>query len=356
MNVHLFRVKKVWHYRFQVAGARVQRSTGETVKHRAETIAEKAFRRAKLWAHGEEPVPTLREVVVTWLAAHVPIASSAHIKSIETFGRLHLYELGDVPLDELTTEQVEDARLAHLKDHAPASANHWLRALKVVCNWAVRRKIIPELPWQVTPLKVQKRPRTILPVPLAVKWLEDVDRISRNRPGIALAVRLMFGMGLRESETITARWEWLDWERRTYTPGITKGREADPVPMPAWLLDYLRPLRQPAGLIVLNRAGKPFGRGFTRAPMLEANKVCGIEGLTAHRLRGSFATLMSEQGVPVQTVQKVLRHKDSRTTMGYLESNLDLVVQAQARLGTSTGLSASAKPEQSGEKVANDAL
>lgn len=338
MNVHLFRVKKVWHYRFQINGTRVQRSTGETVKHKAEAIAQKALARAKLWTRGEEPIPTVRETVVAWLAAHDPIVSKAHIKSIETFGRLHLYELADVQIDELTTQQVEDARLEHLKTHARASANHWLKCLKVACNWAVRRRVIPALPWQVTALKTQKRPRTTLPVPSAAAWLAAVDARTSRRPGIAIAVRLMFGIGLRESETITARWEWLDWERGTYTPGVTKGKEADPVPVPSWLLDYLRPRMHPTGLMVLNRAGKPFSRGFTRLTMRSANVACGTEGLTPHRLRGTFATLLSEKGVPVQSIQRVMRHKDSRTTMLYLESNLGLVVRAQDALGTETGL------------------
>lgn len=32
----------------------------------------------------------------------------------------------------------------------------------------------------------------------------------------------MLGVGLREIETITARWEWLDWDRRVYVPGENK--------------------------------------------------------------------------------------------------------------------------------------
>jgi integrase len=145
----------------------------------------------------------------------------------------------------------------------------------------------------------------------------------------------------------------VDWERGTYTPGVTKGKEADPVPVPDWLFDYLRPVGLANGLIVLNTRGRPFSRGFTRIPMLAANNACGITGLTAHRLRGSFATLMSEQGVPVQTIQRVMRHKDTRTTMFYLETNLDLVVDAQARVAEKTGLIFNQMPKHSGEKMAN---
>ncbi|MDP9651125.1 tyrosine-type recombinase/integrase [Paraburkholderia caledonica] len=256
-------------------------------------------------------------------------------------------------LDELTTERVEAARLAHIECHAPASVNLWLKVLRLLCNWAVRRKVIPALPFQVKLLKLQKRPRTILPVALAQQWLHEIDRIAGERRGVAVAVRLMLGIGLREAEAITARWEWLDWDRRIYTPGVTKGREADPIPVPAWLIEYLQPMRRAAGLIVAKANGCAFAHGFTRRTMLRANEVCGVGHITAHRLRGTFATLLSEAGLPVQTIQRVMRHKSPLTTMAYLEVNLPQVIGAQRRVAARIGFASDTGPKHSGEEVAN---
>jgi integrase len=147
----------------------------------------------------------------------------------------------------------------------------------------------------------------------------------------------MLGMGLRESEASSARWEWLDMVRQSYTPGQTKGREADPVPVPGWLQDYLRPLRRSTGLIVSHEDGTAFARGFTRSAIREANASVGISNITPHRLRGTFATLLSENGAPIQVVQRVLRHKDVRTTMGYLESDMSSAARAQARIADLCG-------------------
>lgn len=338
MGHKLFRVGQVWHYRFQINGVRVQRSTRETTKYRAEEIASRAYEHAKLWARGKDPIPTLRELFVQWLAAHEPIVSAAHLKAVGTVGRLHLYDLGDVSIAALTTAMVESARLKHLETHSRASANHWLKAIQLVNHWAVRRKVIPHLSWTVKELKLQKRPRAILPMKATATWLTALDESAGRHAGVKTAVRLMLGVGLRESETRTARWEWLDWERQTYTPGITKGREADPVPVPAWLIEYLRPFRRSEGLMVLNSQGRPCGAGFTRRGIEAANAACGTLGLTPHRLRGTFATQLSEQGVPVQTIKRVMRHKDVRTTMFYLEANLGSVVDAQNRIGHRMGL------------------
>lgn len=339
MTARLFRVGagKTWHYRFQVAGKRVQRSTRETVKSRADLVAQKAYQDAVVRANGGQPVPTLRELAAAWLVIHRPISSRAHIRSVETFVKLHMYELGDRPIGSITTTDVELARNEHLQTHKPSSANHWLRIMKLLAMWAVKRGMIPTLPWKVQMLKVQKRPRAILPLDAAREWFAAVDRASARRPEIGTAVRMMFGLGLRESEAASARWEWIDWQRATYTPGITKGREAEPVPIPEWLLDHLRPMRADQGLIAPRPNGAQLPASFARQVMHAANDACKIKGITAHRLRGTFATLLSESGVPIQTIQKVLRHKHPMTTMAYLEKNLDTAALAQNRIGEKIG-------------------
>lgn len=38
--------------------------------------------------------------------------------------------------------------------------------------------------------------------------------------------------------------------------------------------------------------------------------------------------LLSKVAVPIQKVQKVMRHKSFTTTMGYLKQNLDVSAQA----------------------------
>jgi integrase len=338
MTYSLFRIGagKVWHYRFQVAGVRIQRSTRLKVKGRAEKIAAKAYDDAVVRANGGQPVPSLRELIAAWVEVHRPIRSARHISSIETFAKLHLYTLGDKPVNAITTSDIERARNAHLESHAPSSANHWLRVLKLLGMWAVRREIIPALPWKVQMLKVQRKPRSMLPIDVASTWFAAVDKSARA-PAVGTAVRLMFGLGLRESESSSARWEWIDWERATYTPGITKGREAKPVPMADWLIAHLVPLRRESGLIATRRDGRPLPAGFSRGAIRRANASCELVGITPHRLRGTFATMLSEAGVPLQTIQEVMRHKHPMTTIGYLEPNIETAARAVNAIGRKLG-------------------
>lgn len=333
----LFRIKSTWHYRFRVGGKRVQRTTGEKRRARAEEIAFKAYRRERVVKDGGGPVPTLKQLSETWLSIHEATASKAHVRAVETFVRLHLYDLADLRIDRIRTEHVEQARIAHLTFHAPASANHWLRILKLLFGWAVKRDVIDRVPWRVRMQKLQKKPRTTLPADRTAAWLAAVDTAARKRKSIGTAVRLMLGLGLRESEALSARWEWIDWERLTYTPGITKGREADAVPMPEWLAAYLSP-GLPEGLIAPSPSGNAYGVGATRRAIQAANLVCGTPGVTPHRLRGTFATMLSEAGVPVQDIQRVLRHKDPLTTLGYLEKDSGRAKSALEEIAKKTGL------------------
>ncbi|NRR28877.1 site-specific integrase [Oxalobacteraceae bacterium] len=338
MVADVFKVGRVWHYRFQVAGKRVQRSARTISKPRAAAIAEKAYTDATVRANGGVPVPTLAELLADWAAVRAHHSSAHHVRSVETFGRLHMHGMADLPINQIDTDTVERARSIHLQTHSRASANHWLRVLKLLVNWAVRREILVRLPWAVAMLTVQKRPRAILPLAAAIKWFAAVDQAAVRSPDIGVAVRLMLWLGLRESEAITARWEWIDWERATYTPGKTKGKEADPLPMMEWLVDYLTPLRRPEGLIVSKPDGEAYGASFARAAIKAANTSCATKGITPHRLRGTIATLMSESGAPIQDIQAYLRHKDVRTTMAYLEKRMDRITTTQAKIARKAGL------------------
>ncbi len=339
MSATLFRVgkSKIWHYRFQVDGERIQRTTRLKVKHEAETVADRAYEAAVIRANGGQPVPTLIELFVEWELVRAPIASAAHRRSVGVVRRLHLYDLGNLRVSDITTLHIERARNLHLIDHKPASANAWLRVIKLMANWAVKRGIILRLPWQVTMLKVQKKPRTTLSLSTAADWFAQIDLATSKTPAIGTAVRMLFALGLREGEAATARWEWIDWERRTYTPGLTKGREAKALPLTDWLMDYLAPQRKSEGLIAQRADGTQLQPGYARASMKRANAKCGLKGLTPHRLRGSYATLLTEAGVPMQDVQEAMRHKDMKTTVGYCEIDMNRVTVAQTKMAVKMG-------------------
>jgi integrase/recombinase XerC len=129
---------QLWHFRFQVGNERVQRST-RLASRAAEKVAQREYDAAVGRANGGKPVPTLDQLASEWLVLHGKTASAAHIKSVTTFRHLHIYGLGEKRIADIKTEDVERARNEHLVDRKPATANHWLRVLKLLTMWVVKR-------------------------------------------------------------------------------------------------------------------------------------------------------------------------------------------------------------------------
>ncbi len=329
----LFLVGSLWHTRFTRNGKRTQRSTGAWANQHA--LAEQIA-----WGMycGETLVATLLALGREWLDTHETVVSPAHLRNVNAFVRRGLYDLGGIRIDRITTEDVERARNRHLERYAAATTNQWLRTLRLLYGWALRRNMIDRIPWRVSPIKLQKKPKVILPAAKACAWLDAVDAAAGPRWGIATAVKMSLALGLRESESLSSRWEWIDWERSSYCPGITKGREAVPLPMPPWLALHLQSRKKPEGLIVVSPRGGAYAAGATRAVIIKANVAAGVVGLSVHKLRNTFATRLSEDGMPIQGIQQLLRHKDIKTTAGYLEVNLEGAAAAQARIAQRLGL------------------
>jgi integrase len=344
-EVSVFKVGTVFHYRYTVDGRRIQRTTRETSRGAARDVAEEAYKAAVLRSRGEEPEPTLGALAEMWIQAHALVFSPSRIKTMEGFLRLHIEPLKTLRLQQLTTRRVEEARAAYLQGHGRESANLWLSCLRALVRWGIKRKMIRFVPWDVKPLKVQRKPKVLLPTAKAGAWMDAMEGLTQAEPGIFTAVALCIGMGLRISEAIEARWEWLDLERCTYTPGDTKGREAWERRVPEWLVGELQARAQVMGPIVLVRPGHPITESRVAYAMHKANQACGILHVTPHRLRGTYATWLSELGVPIQDIQRALGHKDVRTTMRYLEVNLMRVADAQILVGKRLGRAGREKGE-----------
>jgi integrase len=339
-----------WHFRFQLDDKRKMRTTREPLKNKAkaEQVAMDAYEAAKLRSRGEEPEPMLREAVQLWVQANALMKSPSHIQNVENFGRLHLYHLADLKLTQISTALVEDARRIFMETHKTSSANQWVTYLRLVFHWAVRRKMIRSLPFEVKEVKVRRSRKPLLPRDKVSDWLAEVDALTEHEPGLGLVIRLEIGVGLRGGEARQARWEWLDLEHGTYTPGQTKGGEAWARPVPEWLLSQLRPVAKPFGWMAPSLAGANLSLGRVQRIINAACEAVGIPRFTAHRLRATYATWLADEGVPLHTVQAALGHKDIKTTAGYLEVDMRGVAEAQKRLALKTGIGGirSGKPTQ----------
>jgi len=329
-----------WYCRYRVECRRYSKSTGRPLKDKAgaENKALKLYGGTLFEVCGLYPCPTLAEAFGLWERAHLLRNTPGYVENVSRIGRLHLGSLKDTRLNALTTAAVETELGRFLEDHSKPYANTWLKTLRLVCKWAVRRGMDRQVPFDVPEIRVKRYPKPLIPVEKARKWMEEVEFLAAAEPAIAMILRLQIGLGLRSGEARLARWEWLDFEHGLYTPGGTKGGKAWPRPVPSWILDLLRPLAKAAGYMTAGRSGAPITPERIRRVFDKATRAVGLPKTCPHRLRATYATWLAEEGVPIHDIQRVLEHKDIDTTIGYLGHDLGRVAAAQARIAKRTSL------------------
>nr|WP_320131961.1 site-specific integrase [uncultured Holophaga sp.] len=344
----LAKVGRVYHYKFSFQGVSHHGSTGCETLDAAKAWLRKfrddlAMEAAGIAVEGRgKTAPTLRAVLDEWTTAQAGAATDRHIRNVRDAVRLHLQELLELPIDQITTRAVEDARTHYLGTtgtcrrpgqegewtltHTLGGANKVVQHLRSVLGWAVRRGHLEAVPFKLPPLKPQEEIRPVVWPELVQGFLANADQGHSRKvwafPHSATAMRLMIGLGLRENEALDARWERLDRRRMVYqAPG--KNRGVREIAVPEWLLEHLDRVlgptaALPTGLILADKDGQPHKEGFTRKNCQRSAELVGVLGLHPHRLRASFATTHFEAGTPLSQIQQMMGHEDPETTMGYI--------------------------------------
>lgn len=103
---------------------------------------------------------------------------------------------------------------------------------------------------------------------------------------------------------------------------VTKGRETRTAHIPSQFMQELYEYceaRSKLGneLLFKSSTGSHIGRNTVARVIEKHCKIAGIEKITPHGLRHSFATRMFDKGYDVKEVQEQLGHSDMATTMSY---------------------------------------
>ncbi len=153
-------------------------------------------------------------------------------------------------------------------------------------------------------------------------------------------LEVMYGSGLRVSETVGLRTRDLDLrERAVHVHG--KGEKVRWVPLtePArrWVARYIREVRpelssrvrSDSGVLFLNVRGRPLSRVWVWKMLQRYAWRAGIRPpLHPHMLRHSFATHLLSRGMDLRTLQMLLGHASLSTTQVY--THLDLASLRQS--------------------------
>lgn len=332
----LKKVGPFWHYSIQVNGQRAHGSTKATDLGTARKVVDEKRREL---LHGQLKLnkkvpPSLNQVWDAWWKANQTAFSRKHLVSVECrYRRWIKPNLGTQRVDQIKADAVMGVRSLVLDAGCSGRyANNTLELLRALVRFAIRLGHLDQLPFNVKPLRLQKKPRPTIPAAQVQAFLEAAGRLSSN-PQVKVMLRTLVALGLREGELLGMRWEWFDLEQRTYVVGKAKGKEARVLPVPSWLWEALYAMPKPiCEWVFPAEDGKPHRSGFLRKPLAAISKELGLGNLTQHRLRATFATLHADSGTPITEIQGMLGHKNIATTMIYVETSLDAKRKAQDTL------------------------
>ena len=307
------------------------------VESGADPIAQRQASRA---------VPLFRQIADEFMRTHVRAKRKARtLDSYETLLRRHI-------LPAIGGLRVADIRRAHVsKLHAdlaahPGAANRALSVISSVWNWAAAEHEDLALP--PNPARgIKHNPEegrerylstdelarlgdalaeaetiglsyTVNEIKLKAKHApKPENRYRKLDPFAVAAIRLLTLTGARLREILTAKWEYVDFERGLLNlPTSKTGRKS--IFLSAGALDVLAALPRLEGndfIMPGEKDGAP--RADLKRPWAAVTQAAGLEGLRLHDLRHSFASIGAGGGLGLPIIGRLLGHATPATTAKY---------------------------------------
>ena len=301
---------RTWWVDLRCAGGRQRCSTGVEAKREALQVAKRLQLEFEL---GEPVAPVGHNL------------SMGHSSWSETLGdgRRQREEIkrvtdfvtwrgGDTLLSEVMTHDITrylERELVGERGLSPSTVIRHRATLSKFFRWVRAYGLSPHNPvegsW--TPPNRSKRKTALTPHQVN----ETLLRVSESP--LEGVYHLAFFAGLRREEISRARWEDVDFESRTLFVRGTKTESSEAtLPLHRRLFEYLRghPGRKQTGPIIANRSG-----GHYRPDSLQRLKSRHPSALPCfHQARHTLATVLRQEGVSLDDVKELLRHRSVSTT------------------------------------------
>ncbi len=250
---------------------------------------------------------------------YLPFAKTAKRswRTDETVLRLHILPaIGKLPMDEISDAPIAQL-LQRMRDrgYASGTTNRALVLLRFAFNLA--RK------WQVA--GVARNPTEGLstePDVCRERYLTSdelrrlIDALQTDENQVAArAITLLLLTGARRNEITHAKWEHVDWERRTLLVPISKTGRPRFITLNAAAIDLLKSIdRAPSNPFIFPSPLTGWPCPSLHFPWTRIKRKAGLIELRLHDLRHSFASFLVNEGVSLYVVQNLLGHTQPRMT------------------------------------------
>jgi integrase len=294
-------------------------------------------------AHDDEAArKTVEELGTAWLRARKFSVRLSTLERQESILRCHVYPaIGKHDIREIVEEDITSILEALRGRLAPRTVVHVLVTVRSMFNYAVNRELVDK-----NPTAHIKRPNVAKGPPKYLE-VEEIRRFFDAARGheFEAVFLLALGHGLRLGEALGLRWSSINFDERMlsvdgslvksetgeYVVAATKTHRSNrPISLAPTTIDALnrRKAKQnrdrlamgsnwfDSDLVFTDKSGRPLSKSnFTRTHHYGLVKKASIRRITFHGLRGAFATVGVQAGVPAKVMQEMLGHSTFVTTM-----------------------------------------
>ena len=214
---------------------------------------------------------------------------------------------------EVSQKDIEDYILFLYERNRSSATRHLATAALhfYYCN-VLRRK------FNLTYPKREKKVQVVL-TKEEIEKLIDVTNNSKHK----LLIELIYSSGMRVSEAIKTKHKDILTNENLLLVRQGKGRkDRFTIISERFMKDYMN-VEKSGEYIFYTRLNpkKHISRRTAEKIMENAAKKAGVKKAFPHKLRGSFATHLYENGTDIYTIQKLMGHSNSSTTQRYIANS-----------------------------------
>ena len=295
----LFKRGKTWWVSFTTpSGERVRCSAATEDKTQAQEFHDKlkaeSWRVVKL---GDKPKRTWDEAAYKWLMETKHKAS--HKQDMKQVAWIQQFFRGRL-LSELTREVIAEVGEVKRKETSPSTANRYLATIR-----AILRRAALDWEWiEKAPfIRLYKEPKR------RIRWIEpeQVKMLLDELPEhLVDLVKFSLCTGLRKRNVTDLEWSQVDLQRNVawIHADQANGRKSIHVSLNATAMEILQKQIGKHPVRIFTYRGKPINQVNTKA-WRRALKRAGIENFRWHDLRHTWASWLTQKGVPLNVIQEM---------------------------------------------------
>jgi integrase len=303
-----------------------------TLARQKEATLQADLERGQMDINDKKLVPTLGEVwakYLPWAKEHKKSWKDdswyymKHLKS--RFGNKRMDKLAPIDIERMKKELRESG-------YAPATIKHQIAILRRLFNLA-RKWNLYEGKNPVESVEMPKIDNQITEF-LRNEELNRLFKVLEGWPCQESSALIKFALfsGLRKGEILRLTWDEVNFEQEVITLRDPKGGKSQTIPISHQALTVLKGLARTSTYVFPGQGGGQ--KTDFRRPWYKIRKAASLpDNFRFHGLRHHFASTLVSNGVDLLVVQKLLTHKDAKTTQRYAHLAPGALKEAAIRSG-----------------------